>query len=175
VEKVKLICGVMTSREDLLESFAEALAEEFGPVDLESDVFPFNHTAYYEEEMGSGLVKKILSFEHLIDPGAIGAIKLRTIEMEGVLTDSTKAKVGRVVNLDPGYVGMLKLVLATTKDRTHRIYLHDGIFAEVTLQFVNGGFEPLPWTYPDYRLSGYIEFLDSVRLRLKRNLQSESH
>ena len=170
MKNVKLICSVLTGRADLFDTFRAALTKEFGPTDFESDVFPFDHTGYYEEEMGPGLARKIYSFEDPVDPGAIAGIKLRTIVMEKELTKHTQAKVNRVVNLDPGYVGMLKMVLATTKDRAHRIYLRDGIYAEVTLEYIKGGFQPTPSTYPDYRLPEYRAFFDDVRegLRLSK-------
>jgi len=55
------------------------------------------------------------------------------------------------------------LVLATTKDRAHRICLHEGIHAEVTLLYERGGFRPLPWTYPDYRSAEVRSFFERAR------------
>ena len=172
MNEVKLICGVITGRKDLLERSREALSSEFGPIDNESDLFPFEHTKYYEKEMGTGLVRKLYSFEKPIDPGTIADIKLRTIQMEEDMTRDSDTDVQRVVNLDPGYISLLKLVLATTKDRGHRIYLRDGIFAEVTLQYVEGGFQPLPSTYPDYRQDEYRKFFGRIREEFRKGLHT---
>lgn len=165
MKNVKLICSAMTGQTDLFDTFRDFLEKEFGPVDLESDIFPFDYTDYYEKEMGPDLSKKIYSFENPIDQGAISDIKLRTIQMEKDLAKSLGTGIGRVVNLDPGYVGTLKLVLATTKDRGHRIYLQRGIYAEVTLQYIKGSFQHLPSTYPDHRNPEYKKFFNQVRER----------
>jgi hypothetical protein len=164
---VKLICSVLTGKTDLFDTFRSALSSEFGPIDLESDLFQFNYTNYYEKEMGPNLSRKIYGFENLVDPGTIADIKLRTIVMEKELAERIGADVDRVVNFDPGYVSTFNLVLATTKDRPHRIYLRDGIYAEVTLEYIKGGFQSTPSTYPDYCLPEYGAFFDDVREGLR--------
>lgn len=165
--RVKLVCSVITGKLDLFETFRSALSSEFGPVDLESDLFQFNYTNYYEKEMGPNLSRKVYSFENLVDPGTIADIKLRTITMEKELTERVGDDVARVVNFDPGYVSTFNLVLATTKDRPHRIYLRDDIYAEVTLQYIKGGFQAISSTYPDYCLPEYGAFFDDVRGKLR--------
>ncbi len=167
VSDVKLICSVLTGRDDLFDTFRAALIGEFGQIDLESDLFQFNYTNYYEKEMGPNLSRRIYSFENLVGPDTIADIKLRTIVMEKELTEQTEAEVERVVNLDPGYVSTFNLVLATTKDRPHRIYLRDGIYAEVTLEYIRGAFQPTQSTYPDYCLPEYGAFFDKVREGLR--------
>ena len=169
MNEVKLVCSVITGRTDLLDRFRDALVGEYGPIDMGSDIFPFDYTDYYEEEMGPLLVRRLFAFENHIDAGTIADIKLKTIEMEKELTRSANTDVARVVNFDPGYVDLAKFVLATTKDRAHRIYLRDGIFAEVTLQYVGSGFQPVELTYPDYRQENYREFLNGVRERFRTN------
>ncbi len=166
---VKLICSVLTGREDLFDTFQGTLIKEFGPIDLASNVFQFNYTNYYEEEMGPNLSRKIYSFENLVDPGTIADIKLHAIAIEKDLTKRIGADVNRVVNFDPGYVSTFNLVLATTKDRPHRIYLRDDIYAEVTLQYIKGDFQPMSSTYPDYCLPEYGAFFDEVRNQLREN------
>ena len=69
----------------------------------------------------------------------------------------------RPLNLDPGYITPAKLVLASTKDHAHRIYLRDGIYAEVTLSFRGRKWQPLEWTYPDYRRDDYQRFFTECR------------
>jgi uncharacterized protein DUF4416 len=76
----------------------------------------------------------------------------------------------RRINLDPGYIDLAKLVLATTKDQQHRLYLGQGIYAEVTLRFTGGRFVPWDWTYPDYRTAEYLAFFDAVRQRYRQQL-----
>lgn len=163
--KVKLISGLIAGREEWLEEAKDFLIEEFGPVDLESQIFPFGWTDYYQPEMGKGLLRKFVACEELIGPDRIKGIKIFTNKLEGRLARDIDSKVERPVNIDPGYIAKAKLVLATTKNYSHRIYLGDGIYAEVTLKFEGGIFTPFPWTYPDYKSKGYIEFFNRVRER----------
>ncbi len=156
---VKLIMPMFSRDEALLDGAKEMLSAHLGPTDYKSRHLLFDHTTYYEEEMGSGLKRQFLSFEKLIDPGAIASIKTLTNELEEQWSRDGR----RRINLDPGYVAAAKLVLATTKNHGHRIYLHQGIYAEVTLIYREGDFRPLPWTYPDYRTEAYREIMRAIR------------
>ncbi|MEW5898113.1 MAG: DUF4416 family protein [Bacillota bacterium] len=160
VSPVKLLAGLITADLSLLEAVKERLEKEWGPVDSESDVMDFTYTRYYEAEMGSPLYRRFLSFQKLIDPGTLAEKKVFTNSLE---SEFARAGGKRTVNIDPGYLAPAKLVLATTKDRSHRIYLGQGIYAEVTLLYYRGKFEPLPWTYPDYRTEAYREYFARVR------------
>ena len=159
---VNLFVGMLSYDENLFQSVERRLEEEFGPVDLTSDIIPFNFTDHYEKEMGRSIRRKFISFERLIEPGRIAPIKVFTNRME---EDFSKMHfpVSRPINLDPGYIGGGKLVLASTKDNAHRIFLGEGIYAEVTSRYISGRFEPLPWTYPDYRTKEYLEFFSRLR------------
>jgi len=183
--EVKLFVGMLAGE---AARFAEAetlLVERYGPVDLSSDVMPFEYTDYYRKEMGGSLKRKFLSFERLIRPDGIVDIKRATNEIEedlarrekgvrslasGLLTPSSPP--ARPLNLDPGYLALSKVVLATTKDYAHRIYLGKGIYAEVTLHFQRGRYEPWEWTYPDYRTEDYARFFLEARERLREQLRT---
>lgn len=169
-EPVKLFTGLLTSSPKILSRVEEDLRAEFGSTDLESDLMPFDFTDYYREKMGEGIQRKFMSFEKLIDPGKISEIKLIANEIEEKFSENLDVEVPRPINIDPGYVGLSKMVLASTKNYSHRIYLRDGIYAEVTLQYKDGCFQPLQWTYPDYRSDGYIEFFEKVRARYSEQL-----
>ncbi|MEW6202990.1 MAG: DUF4416 family protein [bacterium] len=160
---VNLITGVIYADIEVELAVKKHLVNIFGEIELEADLPPFNHTKYYEEEIGGNLNRKFYSFRKLIQPDEIVEIKLRTneIEKEYAITDGEVIK--RRINLDPGYVDASKLVLATTKNYTHRVYLRDGIYAEVTLKFHKKSFRPWDWTYPDYRTDDYIAFFNEVR------------
>ncbi len=161
---VKLICGLLASGLDRLERGKAVLEERFGPVDRESETFPFDFTAYYVRELGEGILRRYLSFENLIDPGQLAGIKLETNRLEGELSEEGK----RTVNLDPGYLDLAKMVLATTKDATYRVYLGRGIYAQSTYYFQNGSYHPWDWTYADYRTPAAIGFFNGVREKYKR-------
>ncbi|MEA3408181.1 MAG: DUF4416 family protein [Chloroflexota bacterium] len=156
---VKLIMPMFSRHEALFQKAEQALSERFGPTDYASSRLPFDHTTYYEKEMGSDLERQFLSFERLIDPGSIASIKAMTNELEEQWSRDGR----RRINLDPGYIAPSKLVLATTKNHGHRIYLGQGIYAEVTLIYREGDFRPLPWTYPDYRTEAYREIMRAIR------------
>lgn len=156
---VKLVMPMFTRHAELLETAEQALVHRFGPMDYRSKRLPFDHTTYYEGEFGGGLERQFLSFQSLIDPGQLAEIKLLTNGLE----ESWSEEGRRRINLDPGYISLSKLVLATTKNREHRIYLGSGIYAEVTLSFRDKAFRPWPWTYPDYRSQPYLEIMHTIR------------
>jgi hypothetical protein len=156
---VKLIVGLFTGNMDLLPSARVALVERFGEIDYESERLPFHHTHYYEAEFGPNLQRQILSFAKLVPPEQLTAVKRLTNELE----QSWSVDGQRRVNLDPGYVSLSKLVLATTKDYSHRVYLGQGIYAEVTLHYRRGSFRSWEWTYPDYASERYREIFDHIR------------
>lgn len=136
-----------------------ALRRHFGAIDFSSGIIPFKYTDYYEGEFGKGLSRAFVCFSKLIAPEKLSAIKLFTNALEQKFSRDSR----RLINIDPGYVDMAKLVLATTKDYAHRIYLGRGIFAEITLRFKEKSFVPPEWTYPDYKTADYIGIFNRIR------------
>ncbi len=156
---VKLVVGMISGRRPLFEAAQRGLATRFGPVDYQSDLLPWTFTDYYSWEMGEDLWRKFMAFQWLIDPAELAEIKLLTNWLEDEFSSEGK----RAINLDPGYLDSAKLVLATTKDRAHRLYIGQGVFAEVTLYYKKGTFVPWEWTYPDYRTPEYIALFNQIR------------
>lgn len=154
---------MLTGFPALIDETRDVLTSKFGPADLESDIFNFNFSDYYEKEMGPGLVRKFFSFVRLISPEDLAGIKLKTNEIEENFACRREAKVIRPINLDPGYLTSAKVVLATAKDYSHRIYLKEGIYAEATLRYFQGTYQPWPWTYPDYKTPEYLSFFHRLR------------
>jgi Domain of unknown function (DUF4416) len=167
---VKLIAGLILAREAPVVAVRRQLEASYGPIDLETERFPFMATRYYEREMGPELQRLFWSFEPLIAPDMLAGIKRATNAVERTYARWDGQGWRRQVNLDPGYVDLAKLVLATAKDRQHRLYLGQGIYAEVTLRFTGGHFVPWEWTYPDYRTPAYLAFFDAVRRRYRQQL-----
>ena len=160
---VNLIIGVLSSIQALFELIEKTLQGKFGPIDLRSDILPFNFTDYYNEEMGEGIRRQFYSFEKLIMPDEIASIKVQTNTIEELMASSKEYSVPRPVNIDPGYISESRLILASTKDFSHRIYLREGVYAEVTLNYRGGRYESFPWTFPDYKTSDYQNFFLAVR------------
>lgn len=158
-----LIVAAFSRYPDALQWAAEHLAGELGPIGLESIPYRFTQTDYYEAEMGTELRKCFWAFQNLVDPGRLPAIKIMTNKMEDELARQGRYAEARPLNLDPGLLSLGKFMLATTKDQAHRLYLRDGIFAEVTLRYQGGRFEPWTWTYADYREPYVHSFLLDAR------------
>lgn len=159
---VKLITALLGRDTNSISTTARILADTQGPIDSESEVYPFLYSGYYDREMGTPLVKQFISFQDLIDPDRIAAIKGWSNNLELEISGSQDQN-GRVVNIDPGYLNDAKLVLATTKDFSHRIYVGDGIYAETTLEYRKGEYRAYPWTYPDYRSALVLSYFSQVR------------
>lgn len=164
---VKLIVGFIF-KESRIEAKAKGLLEKrFGRIDFESPAIDFRHTDYYEKEFGSGLKKEFISFKKLIAPDDLAEIKKITNRIEKKLS----CRQSRLINIDPGYLNLSKLILATTKDYKHRVYLKGGIYAEVTLFYQNKAFTPWEWTYPDYKQVEYLAIFEQVRNIYKRQIE----
>ena len=176
--KVKLICGMLSADAGFFDTAQGRLAKNFGPVDVVSEVMPFDFTHYYDEEMGAPLHRKFVAFRDDFPPDRLVDAKLATNELERELAaGAARQQAGRGprrVNLDPGYVAPSRLVLASMKNFSHRIYLGRGVYAEVTLMYRNRRWEPLPWTFPDYASGRYDAFLSAARAALRGRSDKES-
>ena len=159
-----LLIIAASSRYDAALDWARGRVEQaFGPVALASDAFAFTETDYYAATMGADLNKQFLACERLIDPGELAGIKRQMNEWEVAYAALGRNAEPRPLNLDPGYITPAKLVLASTKDHAHRIYLEGGIYAELTLAYRDREWRPLEWTYPDYRRGDYQAFFTRCR------------
>ena len=158
----------VSSRHDEAFSWALEKAIEFwGPVEFVSERFDFSETVYYQKTMGEGLQKQLLAFSQLIQQDEVVESKHQSNGWEDEFKSMRQWEEQRPINLDPGYLTEAKLVLATTKDRDHRIYLSRGIFAEVTLFYQDLRWQSSRWTYPDYRRADFLEFFDRCREHLR--------
>jgi hypothetical protein len=144
----------------------DLLEKNFGETLLVSHSIPWDYSTYYNHEIGSPLLRQFLFFKTFIDPGTLANIKIKTNEIEE--TFSFKGK--RRINLDPGYLTLSKIVLASTKDYAHRIYLGKGIFGEITLIYKGGTYEPHMFSYRDYQDESYIKIFMNVRSLYKKML-----
>ncbi len=162
-EKAILFTGLLFSGEADLLRAEEAIKKKFGSVADESEIFDWSYSDYYEDELGSDIKRKFILFDKIISPEEITDIKLKTNDIENELSKDGI----RTVNIDPGYITLGKLVLASTKNYCHRIYLGKGIYAEVTLYYRNEDFHPTPFTFNDYKQREYIEFFKKAREYLK--------
>lgn len=171
-QPVKAIIGVLTPEPGLLPTVYTELTHHLGPIDFASELMPFTSTTYYEREMGQGIQRQFISFERLIDAGTLVEMKLFTNKIEQAFTTEKPDGEARRVNLDAGYLCMAKLVLASTKDNAHRIYLCDGIYAEITLRFYRKTFQPWEWSYPDYRSPTYVAIFNRIRKIYRDQLEN---
>ena len=166
---VKLITSLITGEDDIIKPVLKKLEARLGSVDILSERLDFNHTDYYRDEMGERLFRKIASFEKLIKPDELADIKLFTNSVED---EYLKEDGKRAINIDPGYISMEKMVLASCKNFSHRIYLKKGIYADLTLIYKAGGFQSLEWTFPDYAKDNIKRLLQGIRERYMHQLQS---
>lgn len=168
---VKLFVGVLVADSNLIADVESQLSSTYGPADHRSPTLPFSFTDYYRHETGDQILRVFFSFERLIDAAQLPEIKRHTNTLEETFAaGSTTVK--RPVNLDPGYIEHAKVVLASTKNFYHRMYLGRGIFGEITMHFRNGGYEFFPWTYPDYKSPDYQAFFMELRAAYRQQLRS---
>ena len=171
---VLLIAAAFSRYDDALDWAKSTLEAAWGPTALESPRFDHRETTYYESTMGPDLKKVFFAFEQLIDPASLPERKLQAIAWEDEYRRQASHPEPRPLNIDPGYLTEAKLVLASTKDRDHRIYVSQGIFAEVTLHFQQAKWQTRPWTYPDYQRADYHEFFTRCREFLRQTYRDSA-
>jgi len=156
-----LISSVFGRGEDIIECGIGEMSAVFGEIEYKSELFPFDETDYYAKEMGGDLVRRFVAFTRLVAPGFLADIKRRTNDIERRQSGGGS----RIINIDPGLLTAERVILASGKNYSHRIYLGGGIFADLTLIYKNGEFVALPWTYPDYGAKKVREMFCKLRLR----------
>jgi Domain of unknown function (DUF4416) len=160
--KAKIFCGFIYVPELELEEVLHLLERAWGPVAFISQRFPFDSTRYYTEEMGSPLSRKFVVFREEVEQDALPGLKWQAKRVESAYRNPSG---GRRVNIDPGVFLPQRLVLATTKPAAHRPYLDRGVYADLTLMYQEGSYQPLAWTYPDYAAPHTIEMMNRLRER----------
>jgi hypothetical protein len=165
-KQVKLFCGIISSDEEIKQKTFDILKEKLGEIDFISDEMPFDFSSYYNSEMGNNLKRFWISFENLISASELADIKFFTNSVEDGFVIDEK----RRINIDPGYVTLANIILATTKDFSHRIYLSKGIYGEVTTIYKKGEYIKLPWSYPDYLSDLATDFFLKIRTKLMKQL-----
>ncbi|MEO5359655.1 MAG: DUF4416 family protein [Nitrospirota bacterium] len=158
-EDTLLFAGLLYAEGHPYELIKERLVELFCPIKLESAQRPWDYSVYYNNELGSPIMRRFVIFDTLIRSETLPDIKLKTNELEQSLSVNGK----RQYNIDPGYITLSKLVLATTKNYAHRIHLRGGIYAEVTLLYKGSAYVPNCFTYHDYSDAESIEFFKQGR------------
>jgi hypothetical protein len=164
---VKYFASMLFRSEEVYFRATGELRYIVGTVQDKTPLLPFYHTAYYDNEMGENLSRYFVLFTPRLDRDLLPEIKLKTNEVEQRLAQEGR----RTVNIDPGYITLENVVLATTKGYSHRIYMSRGIYADLTMVFENGTFRPLDWTYPDYASPETISVFNEWRTIYKREIQ----
>ncbi|MCL6584135.1 MAG: DUF4416 family protein [bacterium] len=173
-KKIKPFAGLLLADLCLLDEVERRLESVFGPIDLQSEIIPFSHSDYYCPEMGKQILRLWVSFSELSDPGNLACWKIEANGLEMIWAHREEGKARRQVNIDPGYVTDSKVILASTKDYSHRIYLGHGIYAEITLGYRrNKGWQSFDWTYPDYREKAAADFFTLMRNSLLAKRRAE--
>ncbi len=170
-QPVFLIAAITSRYEGALQWTIERTTDQWGKLALQSPVYDFTETDFYTRTMGTDLKKQFLVFDQMIDPGELAPTKIQSNNWELEYARQAVHSQERPLNIDPGYISEAKLVLATTKDRDHRIYLQDGIFAEVTLHFRGKQWTSSRWTYPDYQRADFQAFFTGCRNLLRERLR----
>lgn len=167
VQQVKLVIGFLYHEREKYHKALELVHQKWGISDYQSQEYGFDLTDYYEPEMGKPIFRSINSYSMLISPGSLAEIKLATNEIEEELAESGK----RRVNLDPGYLDYDKLVLASAKYNYQKIYLSEGIYADITMFYRKGRYIAADWAFPDFKQGIYENDLLQIRHLYKQQLK----
>jgi len=164
--RAKLFTGILFHRDHDLQAIREAFTEHYGSPDLEAGPFPFENTVYYNE-IGTDLKKYFLSFDTLINRESIAEIKIFSNRLEKNLSEGSQ----RRMNIDPGYLTLSNVFLASCKDYYHRVYIGQGVYLENEYRYTDKSYTFWPWTYPDYQQESYLNFFHQLRSLYHRQLK----
>lgn len=168
-EPVKFFIGVIFNPGRLKEDEIKTIiGEHFGARGICSETISFDQfTIYYADEMGQGLMRFWTEIAGLRSPDELVPLKWECTALENYFAEGGK----RMLNLDPGYIAEAKLILATFKDFSHRVYISQGVFADLQMMFRNGKYEPMPWTFSDYRSLWAQNFFVKLREKYREQLK----
>ena len=169
-EEPVLFIGSLFSDDRVFDEVFPILKDNFGDILFQSSTHPWEYSGHYNKELGTPIYRNFVFFERIIDPSTLADIKLFTNGLENIHSQSGK----RRINLDPGYLTLAKVVLASTKNYSHRIYIGKGIYAELALLHKNQQFTAMPYTYNDYKDQIYVTMFLKVRNRLKKKAREKS-
>jgi len=168
--KVNFFSSFIFSERKYFEEAMKLLKDLYGEIDLMSEEFPFSETEYYRDEMGDNLKRVFVSFKELQFPDFLPSAKLKCVEIEDMLSFPPGK---RKVNIDPGYIDLHKIVFSSCKYGSGKIYLSDGVYADIVLIYRNKNFHSLPWTFPDFRSGKYNSFFFELRKIYKEKLRED--
>lgn len=164
-QPARLLISVMYREEKDFEHSLTRIAPRLGDVAQTSEPFPFDRTDYYEREMGAPLFRRFVLTRDAIPRDELASAKLAAEAIENECSAHGK----RTVNIDPGLLADENFILATGKNYSHRIYLRDGVYADLTLVYERGEYRPLPWTYPDFASPEIRAFLTGLRREIRES------
>lgn len=168
VPPVKLVVAILWSDEERRRTAMKRLGEHFGPIDFEGPSHLFDATDFYDKEMGRPIWRQWIAHQLLVAPESLVDAKETTNRIE----DELRQDGSRKVNLDVGYLDMHKVVLASMKPAGQKIHLARGVYADLSLRYARGGYQPLEWTFLDLRDGRYSADLLSIRGILKDGLRA---
>jgi hypothetical protein len=166
---IKLFASLIFREEAVHHDALKMLGDEIGVIQEKKPPTAFSHTDYYEKETGKDLLRTFILFQELFPRESLPRIKLKTNEIELAFSENHR----RRVNIDPGYISLENVILATTKGYAHRIYIGSGIYADLTLTYNSGTYRPLEWTYPDYGEATTISVFNEWRKNYKQVLRCQ--
>ncbi len=166
---VKPLAAVLFQHREDFENILSVLNETFSEIDFEGSFFPFVETDYYESEMGENLFRGMISFQKPVHPETLVSMKKTARNLE----DGLRLEGNRRVNIDVGYMDMFKVVLASFKERSNKIYLSDGVWADMILYFEEGQFKTFMWGFPDFKSGIYNQDLIEIRNIYKQQLREQ--
>jgi hypothetical protein len=166
-EPAMLFIGMLYADSAVFNPVEQILKRAFGETSLVSRASTWEYSEHYREEFGWPLTRKFVFFRDVIDPESLPDIKVKSNEIEDAFSIDNK----RRINLDPGYLTLSKIVLASTKNYAHRIYLRNGIYGEITLYYQDGMFRPHLFTYRDYQEKSCLELFTHAREMFRQQLQ----
>lgn len=163
-EEPIVFIGSLFSDKTIFDQVVPLLQDKFGKILFQSNILHWEYSDHYSKELGSRIYRNFIFFDEIIDPSTLADIKLLTNDIEAIYSQNGK----RRINLDPGYITLAKVVLASTKNYSHRIYLGKGIYAELALFYKNQQFIAMPYTYKDYKNQDNLIMFMKIRNLLKK-------
>jgi len=155
----RLVISSIFKDERILDAVLPLVSESVGELCPAGPLLAFDRTDYYHAEMGKPLFRRFFTAQTMVSRDALPKIKIRMEDIEREFSREGR----RSVNLDPGLLSLENFILATGKNFSHRVYLGEGVFADLTLIFQKGEYRPLPWTYPDYASPEIRHILKELR------------